>query len=307
MAWNRPNEVGRVAPRPPNARGAARHAVIMALLVGILAVAACLLLPRNRAETVAHAKNPKATCSAANRVHVSRQVESRKNEFDADRAASARSDVKVPAQSAEDAARQEKELDREAEDEVTGRKDLRKINAADQMILTLLNADQNAEQAPMPENAVSEEEFDRALKTKIALRENDSSEVRKLKEILIAARAEISALRKEGLTVNEILARHREDFNANIRLRADAAAIAQEIYDSGDVEGSVEYVKMANGLLEDKGAGKIEAPLSAQEEAVVEKTLEADEQAERERLAEERADIERRKAEYKESKMKERR
>lgn len=200
----------------------------------------------------------------------------------------------------------EEELDTEAEAEVTGAKDLKGINAADQMILMLLAAPPGQEHAPMPVNAVTEEDFDRSLKHEIVLRDNDSTAVRHLKETLIVVRREIQELRKEGRSVNSILQQFHDESNENLNLRIIASREAQEILDKGDADGAREYVTTLNEQFGRMGIDPIEMPLAGEEAEIAEAEAEELAAADAKVEADERADIERRKAEYKESKRKER-
>ena len=200
----------------------------------------------------------------------------------------------------------EAELDAEAEAEVTGSKDLKGINAADQMILTLLAAPPGQEHAPLPDNAVSEAEFDRSLKHEIVLRDNDSTAVRHMKETLIEVRREIQELRKEGRTVNSILQQFRDESNESLNLRAIASREAQKIIDGGDRDGAQEYVTALNEQFGRMGIDPIEMPLAGEEAEAAAAAAEENAAVEAEAEAEERADIERRKEAYKQKKLKER-
>ena len=137
-------------------------------------------------------------------------------------------------------------------------------NPSDQIISMVLNGS-GEEIAPVPFTDTMDEDFKKAILKPIVINEDDSAEVKEVKQRVIQAREDIKALLKEGMTVRQILEEHRETVNYNAEVRREAILEARKIFDSGDVDGANMYVAAMNNAFSQMGIDKIEFPKTKEE------------------------------------------
>lgn len=106
---------------------------------------------------------------------------------------------------------------------------------------------------PLPELGDMEEQFKKAMKSPIIIREEDSEQAKKMKEAALALRLEINDLMREGYTLTQILSEYETLRDRNVKERHAFQAELNEIYNSGDIEGARAYLKTANEKLEEFG------------------------------------------------------
>ncbi len=106
---------------------------------------------------------------------------------------------------------------------------------------------------PMPDLGDMEEQFKKAMKSPIVIREEDSEQAKKMKEAARNLRLEISDLMREGYTLTQILSEYESLRDRNVKERHTFQAELNEIYNSGDIEGARDYLEKANEKLEEFG------------------------------------------------------
>lgn len=133
-------------------------------------------------------------------------------------------------------------------------------SAADQMLALMTSADDGFGAPPLPHVGNFEDAFGDALKHEIVINENDSKEVKKLKERVIAARKELLDLMGQGVNANDIVAEYKRTQEDNSTIRFEAAKAIREMLDAGDVKGAKELCSKYNEVLERAGIMTIEIP-----------------------------------------------
>ena len=133
-------------------------------------------------------------------------------------------------------------------------------SAADQMLALMTSADDGFGGPPLPHIGNFEDAFGDALKHEIVINENDSKEVKELKERVIAARKELLDLMAQGVNANDVVAEYKRTQEDNSTIRFEAAKAIREMLDAGDVEGAKELCSKYNEVLERAGIMKIEIP-----------------------------------------------
>ncbi len=106
---------------------------------------------------------------------------------------------------------------------------------------------------PMPDLGDMEEQFKKAMKSPIVIREEDSEQAKKMKEAARNLRLEINDLMREGYTLTQILSEYESLRERNVKERHTFQAELNEIYNSGDIEGARDYLEKANEKLEEFG------------------------------------------------------
>ena len=106
---------------------------------------------------------------------------------------------------------------------------------------------------PLPDLGDMEEQFKKAMKSPIIIRDEDSERAKKMKEAALNLRLEINDLMREGYTLTQILSEYESLRDRNVKERHTFQAELNEIYNSGDIEGAREYLKSANEKLEQFG------------------------------------------------------
>ena len=106
---------------------------------------------------------------------------------------------------------------------------------------------------PMPDLGDMEEQFKKAMKSPIVIREEDSEQAKKMKEAARNLRLEINDLMREGYTLTQILSEYESLRERNVKERHTFQTELNEIYNSGDIEGARDYLEKANAKLEEFG------------------------------------------------------
>ena len=99
-----------------------------------------------------------------------------------------------------------------------------------------------------------------ALKKPIVINNDDSKEVREVKERVRAARKEMLELIAEGKSANDVIREWQQMQEDNATVRLDAATKVRELLDQGDREGAEQLCKKYNEILEKSGIMKLELP-----------------------------------------------
>lgn len=133
-------------------------------------------------------------------------------------------------------------------------------NAADQMIAWMMSAEPGQELPPYPIDASINEDFKNSLTNKITILPTDSPKVVEMKQAVLETRVELLKLMEQGMTVEQALKEHRDLVNENAKIRTDALIEMKRIYDSGDLEGTAQYVTKMNQAFEQMGIQPLVIP-----------------------------------------------
>ena len=106
---------------------------------------------------------------------------------------------------------------------------------------------------PLPDLGDIEEQFRKAMKSPIVIRDGDSEQAKKMKEAARDLRLEITDLMREGYTLTQILSEYESLRDRNVKERHAFQAELNELYRSGDIEGARDYLEKANAKLEEFG------------------------------------------------------
>lgn len=126
-------------------------------------------------------------------------------------------------------------------------------NPSDQLIAAAMNASMTGQMAPMPIGPESELQFKAALKRPIEDNPDDSDEVKRMKQMVREARAQIADLMDRGQSFAQILEEHRNLWNENVKIREGVVAEYRKIVRSGDEEGARHYFNTMNTALGQMG------------------------------------------------------
>ena len=118
---------------------------------------------------------------------------------------------------------------------------------------------------PIPMTAASEREFLASLKKPIVIAEDDSEDVKRLKEAVRDAREQMKQLMDSGMSYREALAEHQRLVNENVDTRNQCMAELKRLVDEGDREGAEQYLKTMNVALGQMGIPALTMPLSKEE------------------------------------------
>ena len=130
-------------------------------------------------------------------------------------------------------------------------------NAADQMIAMAVSITAGSEAAPLP-SGVSNDEFRRALKKSIIIKNDDPEKIKELKRKVREARNEIlEEMERSGRSFEEIIRDHHEEMNANTKLYQDALRGLVEVKRNGSPEDVRKYKIMMNAALQQVGAKEL--------------------------------------------------
>lgn len=126
-------------------------------------------------------------------------------------------------------------------------------------IIAMAVADDRGNAAPMP--SMSAEELDRqfkeSLKTPIVINDDDSPQLKEIKERVIIAREALKDIVDEGGSVADALAEHVKTVRAGYETRRECVKAYREFLDSGDEESAKLYLEKANKFLTEKGFDSI--------------------------------------------------
>ena len=134
-------------------------------------------------------------------------------------------------------------------------------NASDQILGMIVNAVPGRDMPPMPITKSIDHDFMKSLETPIVINEDDSNEIKAVKRAVMEMRAEVLAIKdSQGLTVYEILTQHQDLMRENAKIRMEVQKEALDLYKSGDVEGTREFLDKVNVKMDELGAEHIKMP-----------------------------------------------
>ncbi len=118
---------------------------------------------------------------------------------------------------------------------------------------------------PIPMVAASEQEFLESLKKPIVIADDDPEDVKKLKQAVSEARADMKALMDKGMSYREALAEHQRLVNENVDTRNQCLAELKRLVDEGDRDGAEKYLRTINVALGQMGIPALTMPMSREE------------------------------------------
>ena len=138
-------------------------------------------------------------------------------------------------------------------------------NPCNQAIALLLGGGGGGSMPPLPIGPMLDDAFEAALEEPIEISEEDSPEVRTLKEVVREAREEMRRLVEEGMSQSEVLMEHEAEMRKQETTRRDALAKIAEIEEEEGFEAAREYAEAVNGVLAKMGVEEVPVPLSEEE------------------------------------------
>ena len=139
-------------------------------------------------------------------------------------------------------------------------------NASDQLIaMAASGAASGYAMPPMPVMNNADEEFIKSLEKEIVIKDDDTVEVKALKQNVIAIREEIRQLMSEGHSFAEVIKNHRDIVNHGVEMRREAFRIIKDFIDNGDHEAANECLEKVNEVLAGMGIQGVEMPLTDEE------------------------------------------
>lgn len=131
-------------------------------------------------------------------------------------------------------------------------------NAADQLIAMAISIEPGVEAPPLP-SGVRDEEFLRALKKDIVIHNDDSKEIREIKQRVRETRNEIlRIMASTGKTFEEVLNDHRSEMNKNTEMFHLANESLRQMKQEGaDEEDIDKFVEIVNSRLRASGAREL--------------------------------------------------
>ena len=139
-------------------------------------------------------------------------------------------------------------------------------NASDQIIaMAASGAESGYAMPPLPVMNNADEEFIKSLENEIKINEDDTDEVKALKQNVIAIREEIRQLMSEGHSFAEVIKDHRDVVNHGVEMRKEASRMIKELIDNGDHDAANECLEKVNEVLAGMGIQGVEMPLTDEE------------------------------------------
>lgn len=134
-------------------------------------------------------------------------------------------------------------------------------NPTDQLIWLAVFASNGASVPPLPRIEMADtDRFIESLNEPLVIEPDDPPHIQAMKEKISSVRKDILEIISQNpdKELSDILNDHRDDFNANLNLYADAKKGYDELVAQGDEEAAEVYRASANALLEQLGANLIE-------------------------------------------------
>ena len=133
-------------------------------------------------------------------------------------------------------------------------------NGADQ-VLALATADTTGNGPPLPGLGKNfEDRFGKAVQKEIVINDDDSDDVKEVKQRVIEARKNLLAAMSEGRRAEDVIAEDRAVKQEETALRNVAVEGLKEYLRNGDAEGAAAYCEQMNKKLDEMGLMRIEIP-----------------------------------------------
>lgn len=133
-------------------------------------------------------------------------------------------------------------------------------NPSDQLIATVLSVKPGQSLPPLPNLNGIDVDFKKSLKTPIKFDENDSSEVRELKALVLEARVYLENELKNGGTIVDALYAHQAEMNRISDSRLMAIQQIRKIESEEGFEASVKFAELINESLRLRNIPEVSVP-----------------------------------------------
>ena len=133
-------------------------------------------------------------------------------------------------------------------------------HGTDTLLLHALYRDDRHSMPPMPMSPNLDKSFLASLKDPIEILPDDPEDVVAKKQTVIEGRQRMKELMDGGATFSEVLADARKLFNENVKIRSKAQGELNRIVDSGDTEGTRQYLLKVNLALQQMGIRELDEP-----------------------------------------------
>ena len=138
--------------------------------------------------------------------------------------------------------------------------------ASDALIASYLQPPVNGTMPPpLPVTGDAGRRFLESLEVPVEIKDTDSEDVRRQKESVIIARAQIKDMMDQGYSFEEILSEHYRLAEENNRIRKAAQKELNGIYMSGDADGAERYRKMMDAAMSQMGIDPLDEPMTLEE------------------------------------------
>lgn len=151
-------------------------------------------------------------------------------------------------------------------------------SVCDQVLAMISPESGGVDGPPLPNNAFSEKDFCEAMKREIKILPTDDRHTVALKESVIALRQELLQLLDEGMTVDEVLKKYREDQEHFAEIRRNLAIEIKEIQATGSETEAKEYRDIMNDCLRQMECPEVEIPVTKEELQAVEEQKELEQE-----------------------------
>jgi hypothetical protein len=142
-------------------------------------------------------------------------------------------------------------------------------SASDDIIAKVISGEGDI--PPLPDLGPGfDKEFLRSLKVDIEINDDDTPEVKAIKENVRKCRMEIVSLMEAGQTFSQVLNTHRELVERNAEVRSEAIRSVAKLIKDGDLGLARDYFDKVNETLEELGIKKMSVPRSIMTEAEIE-------------------------------------
>ena len=136
---------------------------------------------------------------------------------------------------------------------------------SDELIAMIMSSDGTHELPPMPFGPEMERDFIESLHKPIFINDEDSEEVRRVKETVLAVREQLLELVESGRTVESVLREHQMLVNQNMEIRRDVIQSLQTMLANGNREDAESYLDAVNETLRGAGIPEVEMPMTKDE------------------------------------------
>lgn len=119
-------------------------------------------------------------------------------------------------------------------------------NPCDQVIAMAISTNPGDSMPPLPDLAGIDQDFANSLLTPIVINEDDSDEVKNIKEMVKEVRKTLVKEVKNGRSVMEVLMEHQKEMNRLYERRLDAILMMQKVCSEEGVEAAQKFADMVN-------------------------------------------------------------
>ncbi len=130
-------------------------------------------------------------------------------------------------------------------------------SASDQLLAMALGGEPGQDVPPLPLGPGVDHDFRESLKRPIVINDDDTEEVKRIKETVKAAREDMLKILEEGGTVEAALREHERLQRDNNKIHREAVLEYRRILESGDEEGAAEYMRIMNTAFQQMGIAPI--------------------------------------------------